>query len=125
MTDATNVSQFMVRNVVDAKAWHPVSYVRQQMLTHAFSYLPIWYADAWKLIPECAVAPLLRNAPSNAVRKQRLAALVSDTVAERTLELLEAPQWVRKCQLRRHYRSFASDQFSSSIGFMQMYWPDC
>jgi predicted transcriptional regulator len=91
MTDATKVSQFMVRNVVDAKAWHPVSYVRLQMLTHAFSYLPIWYADAWKLIPEYGVARLLRNAPSNGIRRQRLAALVSVTVAERNLELLEAP----------------------------------
>jgi hypothetical protein len=91
MTDATKVSQFMVRNVVDAKAWHPLSYVRQQMLTRAFSYLPIWYADAWNLIPDYAIARLLRNAPSNAVRKQRLAALISDIAAEKTLELLEAP----------------------------------
>ena len=42
MTVASTVSQFMVRNVVEAKPWHPVSYVRQQMLTHAFSYLPIF-----------------------------------------------------------------------------------
>jgi CBS-domain-containing membrane protein len=90
MTDASKVSQFMVRNVVDAKPWHPVSYVRQQMLTHAFSYLPIWHADAWKFIPEYAVARFLRNAPSNGKRAKRLAALVSDSVAESSLELLEA-----------------------------------
>jgi hypothetical protein len=90
MTDASKVSQFMVRNVVDAKPWHPVSYVRQQMLTHAFSYLPIWHADAWKLIPEYSVAQLLRNAPSKATRRRRLAALVSDTVAESSLELVDA-----------------------------------
>jgi hypothetical protein len=71
MTDASKVSQFMVRNVVDAKPWHPVSYVRQQMLSHAFSYLPICHADAWKLIPEYAVARLLRNAPSNAISFER------------------------------------------------------
>jgi hypothetical protein len=91
MMDATKVSQFMVRNVVDAKAWHPVSYVRLQMLTHAFSYLPIWYADGWKLIPEYAVARLLRSAPSNGIRRRRLAALVSEVVEEKTLDLLEAP----------------------------------
>jgi predicted transcriptional regulator len=90
MTDASKVSQFMVRNVVEAKPWHPVSYVRQQMLTHAFSYLPICHTGAWKLIPEYAVARLLRNAPSNAIRGQRLVALVSDTVAESGLELLDA-----------------------------------
>jgi hypothetical protein len=40
MNEASKISQFMVRTVVDAKRWHPVSYVRQQMLTNAFSYLP-------------------------------------------------------------------------------------
>jgi hypothetical protein len=68
----------------------PVSYVRLQMLTHAFSFLPIWYADAWKLIPEYGVARLLRNASSNGIRGRLLASLVSDTVAERSLELLDA-----------------------------------
>lgn len=90
MTDASKVSQFMVRDVVDAKLWHPLSYIRQQMLTHAFSYLPIWHADAWKLIPEYAVARLLRNAPSKVIRRRRLAALVSDSVADSSLELLDA-----------------------------------
>jgi predicted transcriptional regulator len=90
MTDASKVSQFMVRDVVDAKPWHPVSYVRQQMLTHAFSYLPIWDADAWKLIPEYAVARLLRNVSSAVARRRRLAALVSDSIADGSLELLNA-----------------------------------
>ena len=88
MTDASKVSQFMVRDVVGAKPWHPVSYVRQQMLTHAFSYLPIWLHDVWKLIPEYAVAKLLRNASSNIARRQHLAALVSESVADSSLELL-------------------------------------
>ncbi len=37
MSDAPKISQFMVRDVVEAKMWHPVSYVRQQMLKYAFS----------------------------------------------------------------------------------------
>src|SRR5579872_6593819 len=51
MVQATKVSQFMVRSVVEAQLWHPVSYVRQQMLSHAFSYLPIRRADEWRLVP--------------------------------------------------------------------------
>jgi hypothetical protein len=35
-------------------------------------------------------ARLLRNAPTNGIRGRRLAALVSDTVAESSLELLDA-----------------------------------
>ena len=42
MTGASKVSQFMVRIVVEAKPWHPISYVRQQMLSHASFYLPVF-----------------------------------------------------------------------------------
>lgn len=35
MSDASKVSQFMVRDVIDAKPWHPISYLRQQMLGFA------------------------------------------------------------------------------------------
>jgi CBS-domain-containing membrane protein len=90
MTEASKCSQFMVRNVVDAKPWHPVSYVRQQMLTHAFSYLPIWHHDTWKLIPEYSVARLLRGASSNALRGRLLIAQVSDAIEKSNLELLDA-----------------------------------
>jgi predicted transcriptional regulator len=90
MAGASTVSQFMVRSVVEAKKWHPISYVRQQMLTHAFSYLPILLDNAWKFIPEYAVARLLRNASSPAARTQCLLALVKDTVAHNRLELLDA-----------------------------------
>ena len=50
MSRFSQVSQFMVRDVVEAKPWQPVSYARQQMLKHSFSYLPIWYEGTWKLI---------------------------------------------------------------------------
>ncbi len=90
MAEASKVSQFMVRNVVEAKPWQPVSYVRQQMLTQAFSYLPIWQDTTWKLVPEYSVARLLRNAPSKVARRRRLASLVSDVISENTLELLNA-----------------------------------
>lgn len=90
MSDATMISQFMVRDAVEAKPWHPVSYVRQQMLKHAFSYLPIRDRNIWWLIPEYSVARYLRGAPSPAVRKKRLATPVSDAVAANELHLLEA-----------------------------------
>jgi predicted transcriptional regulator len=90
MTNASTVSQFMVRNVVSTKPWQPISYVRQQMLTHAFSYLPIWHSGAWKLLPEFSIARLLRSAPAD--RGRHLAAPVSDAVSEGKLELLEVAQ---------------------------------
>jgi CBS-domain-containing membrane protein len=90
ISDAFLVSQFMVRDVVEAKIWHPVSYVRQRMLKHAFSYLPIWHQDTWWLIPEYTVAQYLRGAPSQNDRKKRLATAVCDAIRAGDLKLLPA-----------------------------------
>jgi predicted transcriptional regulator len=89
MADASCVSQFMVRNVIEVSPWHPVSYVRQQMLTHAFSYIPILYDDSWKLIPEYSLAKHLRNSWGN-VRRKRFATSVSEAVEAGDIELLKA-----------------------------------
>ena len=89
MTSASIVSQFMVRNVVDAKPWHPISYIRQQMLTYAFSYLPILYNGDWKLIPEYAIARLLRGASSPEHRRQYLVSPISESLKEDRIELLD------------------------------------
>jgi hypothetical protein len=40
MTDMKMVSQYMVRDVVCAQSWQPISFVRQQMLAYSYSYLP-------------------------------------------------------------------------------------
>jgi len=46
----------MVRGVIEAKPWYPISYVCQLMLTHAFSYLPVQIDGAWKFVPEYSIA---------------------------------------------------------------------
>ncbi len=90
MSDAAKILQFMVRDVVEAMPWHPVSYVRQQMLKHAFSYIPVRVDATWQLIPEYSLAQYLRGAPSQKIRKKRLATRVSDAIAANDLLLLEA-----------------------------------
>ena len=87
MSDAAKILQFMVRDVVEAKLWHPVSYVRQQMLKHAFSYIPVRVETTWQLIPEYSLAQYLRGAPSRNTRKKRLATCVGDA---KELRLLQA-----------------------------------
>ena len=74
---------------VEAEPWHPISYVRQQMLSHAFSYIPIRYDNSWKFIPEYSIARHLRNAWGS-VRRERLSASVSEVVEANNLELLQA-----------------------------------
>ncbi len=82
MSKFSRVSQFMVRDVVEAKPWQPVSYVRQQMLKHSFSYIPIRHGDTWKLISEHSVAQYLRGAPSKTKRRKRLAAKIENSLKE-------------------------------------------
>ena len=81
MSEFSQVSQFMVRDVVEAKLWQPVSYVRQQMLKHSFSYLPIRHEETWKLIPEYSVAKYLRSC-SLKEREIRLATIIEDAIKE-------------------------------------------
>ena len=81
MSQLSKVCQFMVRDVIEAKPWHPVSYARQQMLKHSFSHLPVWFKDEkkWKLISEYAVAKYLRRGtPSEKQRLERLAAKIEE-----------------------------------------------
>ena len=70
-SECSRVSQFMVRDVVKAESWHPVSYARQQMLKHGFSYIPVRFEnDQWRMLSEYSVAEYLRAYPDK--RSDRL-----------------------------------------------------
>ncbi len=55
----TTVADFMVKSAVVVESWQPVAHARQLMLTHSFSFLPV-YLDRWRLISETAIARYLR-----------------------------------------------------------------
>jgi len=78
MSEASVVSQFMVREVVVAEQWYPISYVRQLMLKYAFSYLPSFDGIEWRLVPEWAVAQFIRGAASIDEKKKRLLTQVGE-----------------------------------------------
>ena len=84
MSKSSKVSQFMVRDVVEAKPWHPVSYVRQQILKHGFSYLPVWFEkeEKWKLISDYSVARYLPRYLQTNERKTRLVTPIKDAIKE-------------------------------------------
>jgi CBS domain-containing protein len=77
MIEGKVVAQFMVGEPVVARLWQPVSFVRQQMLTHAFSYLPLLLDEperrGWHVLAEYSVARYLRTA----AKKERLARLAT------------------------------------------------
>ncbi|MCX5595599.1 CBS domain-containing protein [Alcaligenes faecalis] len=53
------VKDFMVKSPVVLEPWQPVAHARQLMLTHSFSYLPV-YIQGWKLVTEYGLARYLR-----------------------------------------------------------------
>jgi hypothetical protein len=66
MASLTKVSDYMVRDVIAASSWQPVSFVRQQMLANSFTCLPIlWKSndkENWHLISDFQIAHYLRSA---------------------------------------------------------------
>ena len=59
-TRRTSVADFMVKEPVILQPWQPVAYARQLMLTHSFTYLPV-YIGGWHLVSEIAMVQYLHS----------------------------------------------------------------
>jgi CBS domain-containing protein len=94
MTGRSTASEFMVSNPVVAFPWQPISYVREQMLTHGFSFLPVRVSELagpeWWLLAEYAVTKYLRAFNDESQRKKRLATRIEEAISSKELELLPA-----------------------------------
>ncbi|MCZ8158841.1 MAG: hypothetical protein O9256_03015 [Rhizobiaceae bacterium] len=55
------VEDFMVKAPVTVEYWQIVAHARQLMLTHSFSFLPVYIRDEWRLISELGLARFLRG----------------------------------------------------------------
>ncbi len=76
MINSEKVADYMVRQPVCAYDWQPISFLRQQMLSHQFSYLPL-FSDRkriWQLITDGIIAKFLQNRTE---RNKRLAMTVA------------------------------------------------
>jgi CBS domain-containing protein len=74
-----HVSNFMVRNPICAEPWQPLSFIRQSMLAHSYSYLPVKRGDGgrWSIVSDLAIAAYLRSGD----RKVRLAQTLDKAIA--------------------------------------------
>jgi hypothetical protein len=94
VVNSSKVSEFMIRDPAIAYPWQPLSFIREQMLTNGFSFIPIHYAletaPKWYLISEYAIGVCLRGAVGPDERNKRLAMSVSKAVDEKHLVLKEA-----------------------------------
>jgi CBS domain-containing protein len=89
------LSDFMVRNVLCAELWQPISYIRQIMLTNNFSFMPVMH-EGWKLVPDREVAKLLGPLQSedrrdfDKRRKEALAMTLEETLMKAPSILVKA-----------------------------------
>src|SRR3546814_212714 len=78
----------MVRDVIEAKAWQPVSYIRQQMLKNAFSYLPVHRNSNWHLVSDASLVQYLRAKKSG--RDSLMRETLEEAVSKGHLQLIVA-----------------------------------
>jgi hypothetical protein len=89
--DMTTVSEFMVRSPVIAELWHPLSFVRQTMLTESYSFLPIKMQGVWHFLSDASVAAALRGPGTRKERDRRLSLTLQQALAESLLLIHPAP----------------------------------
>lgn len=83
-------SDLMVRNPITAELWHNLAMVRREMLTHSFSYVPVFVEAKWKLISDLNVIKCL-NQESIGKRKGLLGKTLETLISNHDLALEDAP----------------------------------
>jgi hypothetical protein len=77
----TKVRDYMIKAPLVAEPWHLVAHVRQVVLTHSFSFLPMFHEGAWSLVSEMSLVKYLR--PKSATdRRRALAQSLSRAIAD-------------------------------------------
>lgn len=57
-----NISDIMIPNPVITELWHPISFLRQNMLANSFTYLPFEVSQGkWGLVSDLAIANYLQS----------------------------------------------------------------
>jgi CBS domain-containing protein len=94
MMEKNKIRDFMVHDPMVALSWQPISFVREQMLTNGYSFIPIQLLrksrSYWGLISEYAIAKYLRHDQDEKERKRRLTATVDQAIKSEGLEIAEA-----------------------------------
>jgi hypothetical protein len=82
MNSYDKVSDFMVRNVISAEMWQPLSFIRQTMLVSSFSCLPVKAVHdgkpRWELVSDKALAQYLRGRSNGVLLKDLIVQPLED-----------------------------------------------
>jgi len=57
---AESAANYMVKTPISLEPWQPVARARQIMLTHSFSFLPVYINNKWMLLSEIELVKFLR-----------------------------------------------------------------
>lgn len=81
MTGNSSITDYIVRNVIYASIWQPLSFARQQMLANSFSYLPLLRecngTKEWHFLSDSSIAKYI-----NKDRKTKLLNTIEEAIKD-------------------------------------------
>lgn len=83
MADGRKAKHYMMREPITAEPWEPIAFVRQKMLVHSFSHLPVRIGRSWKIVSDHGIAVYLWQLDGGACEKKRLQQRLDCAVKER------------------------------------------
>lgn len=85
--DGRKAKHYMMREPITAEPWEPIAFVRQKMLVHSFSHLPVRIDGSWKIVSDHGIAVYLWQSDGGVDVKERLQQRLDCAVKEETLKL--------------------------------------
>ena len=70
--DGRKAKHYMMREPITAEPWEPIAFVRQKMLVHSFSHLPVRIDGSWKIVSDHGIAVYLWQPDGGACVKEKL-----------------------------------------------------
>ena len=70
--DGRKAKHYMMRAPITAEPWEPIAFVRQKMLVHSFSHLPVRIDGCWKIVSDHGIAVYLWQQDGGVGVKERL-----------------------------------------------------
>ena len=78
---------YMMREPITAEPWEPIAFVRQKMLVHSFSHLPVRIDGCWKIVSDHGIAVYLWQHDDGACVRKKLQQQLDCAVEEGTLKV--------------------------------------
>lgn len=85
--DGRKAKHYMMREPTTAEPWEPIAFVRQKMLVHSFSHLPVRIDGCWKIVSDHGIAMHLWQSDGSVDVKERLQQRLDCAVNEETLKV--------------------------------------